>query len=156
MLEQKMIALYNTHTKLLFLPGGQYGRIRAVSYVMNDLVATVDILPRMPCETDTIFAVAPTYNDTVRKSDPKNSENRISPEKIRRALVWLIANNPIYAQASRENRIQFERFDLLQNLAVVSESDPTNHASTGHESHHHEFQNHDSHPDEFSLLYSLL
>eukprot|EP00283_Hemiselmis_rufescens_P008711 CAMPEP_0173424170 /NCGR_PEP_ID=MMETSP1357-20121228/4145_1 /TAXON_ID=77926 /ORGANISM="Hemiselmis rufescens, Strain PCC563" /LENGTH=762 /DNA_ID=CAMNT_0014387345 /DNA_START=198 /DNA_END=2483 /DNA_ORIENTATION=+ len=120
--EKKMIALYNCNSTIFVLPGGQSGRLGGVAYVQNDLVATMQRLPRLPKETDTIFAVAPN-----RRFDKKMCDKRceVRPHLIKRALLWLVKNNPLYKQADENNLIDYKLLDRLAQK-FQNEIDPWN------------------------------
>jgi len=120
-MEEKMIALYNCNSTIVVLPGGQTGRLGGVAYVQNDLVETVQRLPRLPKETDTVFAIPPN-----RPFDKKMYEKRfeVRPYMVKKALAWLVANNPLYKEANENNKIDYKR---LEQLALsYSADDPWN------------------------------
>jgi len=115
-LEEKMIALYVCNTKIVVLPFGQCARIGGVAYVMNDLVANMEVLPRMPNETDTILCVPKSYVQRGKQPAARrgnNDERTVRPNMVKRALLWLIKHNPLYKKAHDEGRIRLERLEEL-------------------------------------------
>ena len=125
LLEKKMIAIYNCHTTIVKLQGynsSQYGSIGGIAYVINDITSIANILPRPPTETGVIYI---RLKKKLVESESVAFSQRlyeIRPLKIRQALEWLKANNPLY----KDIILQFDKLDeWVKNNIPVTEFDDT-------------------------------
>jgi uncharacterized protein YheU (UPF0270 family) len=100
----------------LYKDGQEFTRGNAINY-WNDLAETVRELPR-PLRTSGVVLLS-------SKKDNTTSYFKVRPDLIRRALVWLIANNPLYEGIviSEVNLLALEDLNVSQEIPRINVTD---------------------------------
>lgn len=94
-IEQSMIALYSSITKVSLHGGKNYAINGALSYtIVNDITSIASKLPRMP----TLESIAILRHST----GSKTKDYKYRPFKVKRALLWLQSNNHLYENITLE------------------------------------------------------
>ena len=114
--EQQMISIYVCSTTIVRMQRtdtSQLGTIGGIAYVMNDLATYCKTLPRPPEDLGIVYirVLKPMLNGNDAIKSMWTFE--IRPYKIREALLWLKANNPLYRDVNLN-------FDLLDSWATNS------------------------------------
>jgi len=107
MTEQRMISICNSITTFVKIGHGatsQMATIGGIAYLTNDITEYSRILPRPPSSSRIVY-IRILKNVTAGESGPRTyTKFEIRPDKIRNALYWLKANNPLYADVTLDFR----------------------------------------------------
>jgi hypothetical protein len=107
MTEQRMISICNSITTFVKIGHGatsQMATIGGIAYLTNDITEYTRILPRPPSSSRIVY-IRILKNIAAGESGPRTyTKFEIRPDKIRNALYWLKANNPLYADVTLDFR----------------------------------------------------
>jgi hypothetical protein len=115
-IELRMISQVEAFVTVRRLDGGQYGTKDNIVNFFNDVMHVVKKLPRPASNIKLVF---------VRITGYQVREHLVRPDRIRAALHWLKAHNPLYADVIIDEEL-LARWDhyASQPQQVVIEADP--------------------------------
>jgi uncharacterized protein YdcH (DUF465 family) len=120
LIEQRCIAPYNCITSIIRLKrgfGNQYGTIGGVAHVHNDVGKFYRILPVHPLDTQILNVFIGGKTDFTELPEGYNAF-KLRPQRVKDALHWLKANNPLYSQIILD-------FDEMDKFVRDNENDTT-------------------------------
>ena len=96
-IEQRMIAIYNSITSFVRMSGGRSGVLGGISHLINDIASWAKVLPRDPstCGILNIMIQRPNVEGESQRHYYKEVYS-IRVERVKSALFWLKANNAHY------------------------------------------------------------
>jgi len=131
-MESRLIGLGISFTTCvnLYRDGQEFTRGNAINY-WNEPAQMVIKLPRPLSKSGVVFLAS--------KTDSATNYFRVRPDLIRRALRWLIANNPLYKhiRISEENLRELEESFANQEVPTIPVTDDEVNELRGHDNHVH-------------------
>ena len=153
MLERHLVSPALPFMKMInLIKGSQKGIHGQVVCVKADIENTVNCLPRLPTDESLIRV------KLKRRLQYKGHQmcQDINPSKVRNALIWLKANNPLF----EDIEIDFEEFNEMDHDQLVHNDQPSDESSSEEESEEEigtdEAQDEDDVTDTSAPLYSFL
>jgi hypothetical protein len=131
-MESRLIGLGISFTTCvnLYRDGQEFTRGNAINY-WNEPAQMVIAFPRPLSKSGVVFLAS--------KTDSATNYFRVRPDLIRRALRWLIANNPLYKhiRISEENLRELEESFANQEIPTIPITDDEVNELRGHDNHVH-------------------